>query len=394
MLFKLWIGLSEKQISGWFCHRRLKDKKLVKDEGCVNDNKSSGSSSASLERVIEYEGYDYIRPSRYLCIDGNYLRNSEGKMRGHTMGSGYGYSSMQENIENPVISAVKRRLGRNYVEDGPPLAVEFQSLPPGAFDSPLKDPVHEPHYMGDPTKHYSVGISKVQREQNVARKEQIMVYGIGGGKKEPRRCHNEKLLQQWVCKTHSTEMHAYGSNLKGADFSRTFKGKHNRDEFISFSTRTSLFGNYTKYAPGRNSVKAKKENPIQTHPYKGVTAKVFLGIEQSGDKQFRLNRQHSNSINDEVSLQHRVLLKEEKLCKQRIRNGFCSSAKLKLLRRNEAKSGGFYCLGVLGADQPLSVKMKQKALVHQYIYKELISREQQIYGDGMNIILKADVCDN
>ncbi|KAK1278622.1 hypothetical protein QJS04_geneDACA016589 [Acorus gramineus] len=148
-------------------------------------------------------------------------------------------------------------------------------------------------------------------------------------------------------------MRVYGSNLKGADFSRTFKGKHNRDDFFSFSTRTFSFDNYTKYAPARTSIKDKKENPFQvlsdlkdnnngkfskyttdgrcnssadhqvhighgktimnrlsqTHPYKGVTAKVFLGIEQPGDEQFKLDRQHSNSINDKIPLQHRVLLK-------------------------------------------------------------------------------------
>ncbi|KAJ1394797.1 Homeobox-like domain superfamily [Sesbania bispinosa] len=38
------LALTEKQISGWFCHRRLKDKRLLKDEVCVNgrQDRSSG----------------------------------------------------------------------------------------------------------------------------------------------------------------------------------------------------------------------------------------------------------------------------------------------------------------------------------------------------------------
>ncbi|KAK1292175.1 hypothetical protein QJS10_CPB17g01812 [Acorus calamus] len=125
------------------------------------------------------------------------------------------------------------------------------------------------------------------------------------GSRPDRKFHYIKILSFTmyithlkVCKTHRTEMHAYGSNLKGADFIKTFKGKHNRDEFISLSTRTASFGNYTKCAPGRTSIILSR-----------IRKKILF----------------------------RVLLKEEKLCKQRKRNGFCSSSELKLLRRNEAK---------------------------------------------------------
>jgi hypothetical protein len=38
------LGLTEKQISGWFCHRRLKDKRLLRDEACASgrQDRSSG----------------------------------------------------------------------------------------------------------------------------------------------------------------------------------------------------------------------------------------------------------------------------------------------------------------------------------------------------------------
>ncbi|XP_020598807.1 homeobox-DDT domain protein RLT1 isoform X2 [Phalaenopsis equestris] len=44
------IGLSEKQVSGWFCHRRLKDKKTLQGEICTN-GKQNLSSSAVHDRI-------------------------------------------------------------------------------------------------------------------------------------------------------------------------------------------------------------------------------------------------------------------------------------------------------------------------------------------------------
>lgn len=205
------IGLSEKQISGWFCHRRLKDKKL-KDEACASgrqdvssaviqdrgsglrqdscsstkqgdyshfdprevesrrlygqdypatdityknrgqymcpgnynaiDNTSSGSSSASQDRLFPQSEDPYdLDPLRYSSRDSNYMLNTGGvKDRGYKMVSGY--LNLQDDVENDAITAVKRQLGRHYREDGPPLGVEFQPLPPGAFDSPIKNPIH------------------------------------------------------------------------------------------------------------------------------------------------------------------------------------------------------------------------------------------------------------
>ncbi|KAL6010055.1 hypothetical protein ACLOJK_000486 [Asimina triloba] len=227
------IGLSEKQISGWFCHRRLKDKKLLKEESSLNakpdlsngfmpdhgsalkqdscgstkqgeyrpcdtkevesrriygqdypaavlahgnrsqhinsrdydsDDTSSGSSAASEGRLV---------PLRYpSCDNTSTVMNPEAiKSRGYMMASGYLY--LQDEIENPAISAVKRKLGRHHREDGPPVGVEFQPLPPGAFDSPIEDPVHEPYYVGDSIlqKSHSTRICKETKAHNRYRSE-------------------------------------------------------------------------------------------------------------------------------------------------------------------------------------------------------------------------------
>lgn len=204
------LGLTEKQISGWFCHRRLKDKKLLRDETCTNgrqdrssgiiqdrgsglgqdscgstknadykhvdpreveshrlygqdfpaaelshdlrshytervsglDNTSSESSSSLQDRMFSQSDNPYdMENSRYLMHEGIIAAiNPKGsRSMGHKPS---GYLKVKGEIENAAITAVKRQLGRHYLEDGPPLGVEFEPLPPGAFESPARDAVH------------------------------------------------------------------------------------------------------------------------------------------------------------------------------------------------------------------------------------------------------------
>lgn len=192
------LGLSEKQISGWFCHRRLKDKKVLKDEACENGRQdrlsgvildhgsglrqdscsstkqgdyrhfdsrevdfqmlydqdypaadiTSASSSASLDRLFPLsEDPNDMELLRYSSQNSNYmLTNTMGvQKRGYMMGSGY--LNLQDEVENAAITAVKRQLGRHYREDGPPLGIEFQLLPPCAFDSPNRDLINGNNYI-------------------------------------------------------------------------------------------------------------------------------------------------------------------------------------------------------------------------------------------------------
>lgn len=208
------LGLTEKQVSGWFCHRRLKDKRLLKDEanapgrpdlssGVVQDRGSglkqdSCSSTkqgdymvADLREVesrrfcrndltpaeVDYEArelYDGtemddtssesssdLRESFYhknrnpLDIETTKCRAPNGfiaKDRGRVGPSGY--LKIKGQTENAAITAVKRQLGRLYREDGPPLGIEFDPLPPRAFESPSKNTnndayrVHQPIVSG------------------------------------------------------------------------------------------------------------------------------------------------------------------------------------------------------------------------------------------------------
>lgn len=203
------IGLTEKQISGWFCHRRLKDKKLFRDEACPSgrqdhssgvvqdrgsglgqdscgstkhgdyrnvdprevesrrlyrndcqaagftyehrshytgtvsctDNTSSESSSSSQDRLFSHtEDPDDRGNSRCLTHNGiiTPTNTNKAKIKGYKPS---GYLKVKGEIENAAITAVKMQLGGHYREDGPPLGVEFHPVPPGAFESPVRNPV-------------------------------------------------------------------------------------------------------------------------------------------------------------------------------------------------------------------------------------------------------------
>ncbi|XP_028803973.1 uncharacterized protein LOC114759039 isoform X1 [Neltuma alba] len=221
------VGLTEKQVSGWFCHRRLKDKRLLKDEAFANGRPdiSSGviqdhgsglgqdscgstkhcdyrhldpkevesrglygghdilvsdmayerrnhysenvgamdeTSSESSSSLQEKDSYD-AEPSGYLTPDGA-LPTKIPKAATNMRYKPSGYLKVKGEIENPVITSVKKQLGRNYREDGPLLGIEFDPLPPGAFECKIADPFHETYYMANRALNYSPEISAVKRQ--------------------------------------------------------------------------------------------------------------------------------------------------------------------------------------------------------------------------------------
>ncbi|XP_072990535.1 uncharacterized protein [Typha latifolia] len=215
LLFAKQIGLSEKQVSVWFCHRRLKDKKLMQGEthlkgkhniingyasglvqescsstkqgethfdpreveskrsyghncssvivahaqggqyisnGCCTavDDHFSGSSSTSYERMLQQnESPCYKEHLRSSFQNDNYtLMNSRAANSGRHM-SDQRYSCLNVVDGSSTISFAKWKLGRHYREDGPPLGVIFDPLPPGAFDSPISVTHNGPYFVRD-----------------------------------------------------------------------------------------------------------------------------------------------------------------------------------------------------------------------------------------------------
>ncbi|XP_071932380.1 uncharacterized protein [Coffea arabica] len=198
------VGLTEKQVSGWFCHRRLKDKRLANPEAYANgrQDRSSGilqdrgsglrQDSCGSTKQGDDRNYDprevesrRLVGQEYSAADltyelGSHYTGNHGSADDTSSGSSSslrnmsfpqdrdrfalansryqaqslpmdikevkprtgpsGYLKVKGQVENAAITAVKRQLGRHYWADGPPLGVEFDPLPPGAFESSIQEP--------------------------------------------------------------------------------------------------------------------------------------------------------------------------------------------------------------------------------------------------------------
>ncbi|KAL0390771.1 UNVERIFIED_CONTAM: Homeobox-DDT domain protein RLT1 [Sesamum calycinum] len=192
------VGLTEKQVSGWFCHRRLKDKKLMNGEnyatgrqdrssGVVQDrgsghrqdscdltyehgnhyagnynrvNDASSGSSSSLRNISNHQNGDPFDAASSKYLIPKFPTDVKG---GKARSGPSGYLKVKGQVENAAITAVKRQLGKHYREDGPPLGVEFDPLPPGAFESSMQDPVQETCYTGDAVPATSPDVSKIRQ---------------------------------------------------------------------------------------------------------------------------------------------------------------------------------------------------------------------------------------
>ncbi|XP_058107783.1 homeobox-DDT domain protein RLT2 isoform X2 [Magnolia sinica] len=407
------IGLSEKQISGWFCHRRLKDKKLLKEESYVNgkqdisngvmpdhgsglrqdscgstkpgeyrhldtrevesrrfytqdypaavlahesrsqhinggdydaaDDTSSGSSAASQGRLL---------PLRYSSRDNSStLMNAEGvKGRGYMMASRYLY--LQDEIENPAISAVKRQLGRHYREDGPPVGVEFQPLPPGAFDSPIGDSVHEPYYVGDPILQSSRS-TRVSKETNAHDRYKYETHPRGpyegAGSRRTAGCMDlqDKFASYPLARRSSIS--SYGDHAPDRNSAMEMDDDSVK-EASEFSTKN--YGTLLKYKVEGRSVSSKDR---RLHLYEGnVIAKESTYPRVQNDdtgSAFHRNEyfeaeatdsvlRHYASLDAEDRLQSKKMTKVKKLFKERKTNKDDENpVRLKTLVKSETKMG-------------------------------------------------------
>ncbi|XP_010455984.1 PREDICTED: uncharacterized protein LOC104737481 [Camelina sativa] len=197
------IGLTEKQVSGWFCHRRLKDKRSVKEDGTnigsqdrssvVLQDRGSGlrQDSCGSTKQTDYWNPKPREVESQRLYEGSYMGNADGEdstsserssslhknfvsskdgirdvessiyvthndviqhpqlMRSYGYNKPSGYLKVKRESENVSITAVKRQLGRQYQTDGPPLGIQFDPLPPGAFEPQTNAIVQEPIYVGN-----------------------------------------------------------------------------------------------------------------------------------------------------------------------------------------------------------------------------------------------------
>ena len=146
------LGLSDRQLQMWFCHRRLKDRKAVP----AAKKPRNGSPPVARALAPVGEGFEQM-----VVADVVHDRGVASGLRpfGHfdltrvvplpgmafpRMGVGLpameinNYYEAHQTIEElRAIAFVERQLGEPLRKDGPILGMEFDSLPPGAFGAPI-----------------------------------------------------------------------------------------------------------------------------------------------------------------------------------------------------------------------------------------------------------------
>ncbi|PON60635.1 Octamer-binding transcription factor [Trema orientale] len=137
------LGLSDRQLQMWFCHRRLKDKK----EG------GPAKKQRKMVAVLPESPIDELRAgaepgSDYGSGSGSgsspfgpaaELRNvvSRSSLGDDMPPMGRRYYERHSKMELRAIAIVEAQLGEPLRDDGPVLGIEFDSLPPDAFGAPI-----------------------------------------------------------------------------------------------------------------------------------------------------------------------------------------------------------------------------------------------------------------
>ncbi|TKY59218.1 Homeobox protein EgHBX4 [Spatholobus suberectus] len=131
------LGLSDRQLQMWFCHRRLKDKKDLPSKKPPPPRKVPAEplpdSPKDDPRLGPEIGNEYGSGSGSGSSPYARVEPLNVVPRGVP---GY-YESPQAMMELRAIACVEAQLGEPLREDGPILGVEFDPLPPDAFGAPI-----------------------------------------------------------------------------------------------------------------------------------------------------------------------------------------------------------------------------------------------------------------
>lgn len=148
------LGLSDRQLQMWFCHRRLKDRKPPSTKRQRKDSPASAAAPA-LTATPSVGGEDMLvgvevgvehgsgsgsgsSPFGHAVDSRRVLPVAVGRMGADLSSSVKRYYEPPQSItELRAIAFVEAQLGEPLREDGPILGMEFDPLPPDAFGAPL-----------------------------------------------------------------------------------------------------------------------------------------------------------------------------------------------------------------------------------------------------------------
>ncbi|XP_047970225.1 homeobox-DDT domain protein RLT1-like isoform X2 [Salvia hispanica] len=247
------LGLTDRQLQMWFCHRRLKDKKESVGVASIKPR-----TPGPVGRKVFVES-----PREELMTAEPGSGHVSGSGSGSPSGSGSGssqydvgdgtpmvptryYESPRSIMEHRVIACVEAQLGEPLREDGPILGVEFDELPPGAFGAPIVQVEHEDRY---------------------------------------RHSYNSKLYGQYDAK-----------HIKNLDYQAASSGPH---EALETKIRTDAYGHVTKPylydpavdGPPPKGLSLKHENGLLSleHVVEGQTSRTDLYAQPGRQMQLSLS---------------------------------------------------------------------------------------------------------
>ncbi|XP_042008713.1 homeobox-DDT domain protein RLT2-like [Salvia splendens] len=148
------LGLTDRQLQMWFCHRRLKDRKPSAEKrqkkGSVTTPAVAEFTSGIVhEKVVSSSADVAHEPRSGLSLFGNVDQQLQQQRVAHKAGTAVprmstDLPSMRRYYEPPLaiseqraIKFVEAQLGEPLRDDGPILGMEFDPLPPGAFGTPI-----------------------------------------------------------------------------------------------------------------------------------------------------------------------------------------------------------------------------------------------------------------
>ena len=146
------LGLSDRQLQMWFCHRRLKDRKTPPVKRPKKDSTVAAASSSGVgdEMVVGEVGNEHASGSGSGSSPFGHAESQQQRVAPRTGAAitriatdmptvkRY-YEPPQAISELRAIAFVEAQLGEPLREDGPILGMEFDPLPPGAFGAPISN---------------------------------------------------------------------------------------------------------------------------------------------------------------------------------------------------------------------------------------------------------------
>lgn len=136
------LGLTDRQLQMWFCHRRLKDKNNSSEKKSRKSAAAVGMKEGIKDGLMAVAdpGSDYgsgsgSGSSPYASRE---LQGMVPRRDGDDSATGRRcYESPRTIMELRAIACVEAQLGEPLREDGPILGMEFDALPPDAFGAPI-----------------------------------------------------------------------------------------------------------------------------------------------------------------------------------------------------------------------------------------------------------------